>query len=209
MAGPPCGPDANKEDKVYHNGFPDACLNGCLRYSGDQGKTYKSFFVSTAFISSFIVGVFVYLPFLQRLSTVNLKDAGRFVNSIDEANIEVFTLMPEDPVMNPAVSVPILDQFTKKNIIYTYNREVFLQPKETIEKSSLRFTWGYRNPQYYGANKHTDKDRAVVVISESPDDLLPEGIRQQIDSYRLSAVFKTHDDIFSYSPRIRFIRRQE
>jgi uncharacterized membrane protein len=189
--------------------FPMLALMAAYGIQEIRERRVKSFFVLTAFISSLIVSVFVYLPFLQSLSTINFKDAGSFVNTLEEANIEVFTLMPEDPVMNPAVSVPLLDLFTKKNIIYTYNSEDFLQPRETVEKSSLRFTWGYRNPQYYGVNRHADTDRAVVVISEGPDDVLPEGLRQQIDSYRLSAVFKTHDDIFSYSPRVKVYQKTE
>ncbi len=115
--------------------------------------------------------------------------------------------MPEDPVMNPAVSVPILDLFTRKNIIYKYNRESFLQPRETVEKSSLRFTWEYKNPVYYSADNYGNKDAAVVVISESPQDALPGDIRQRVAGYQLSAVFKMSDDIFSYRPCVRVYQK--
>ena len=144
---------------------------------------------------------------MQGISTVNLKDAGAFVNSLDGANIEVFTLLPEDPVMNPAVSVPILDLFTKKNIIYNYNMESFMQPREMVEKSPLRFTWEYRNPSYYNRENYDLKDTAVIVISESPDDALPEKIRQRVAGYHLSGVFKTSDNIFSYRPFVRVYQK--
>lgn len=187
--------------------FPMLALMAAYGIHEIRERHIKRFFVLSVFISSFIVSVFVYLPFLQRLSTVNLKDAGAFVNSLDGSNIEVFTLMPEDPVMNPAVSVPILDLFTRKNIIYKHNRESFLQPRETVEKSSLRFTWEYKNPVYYSADNYGDKDAAVVVISENPQDALPGDIRQRVAGYRLSAVFKISDDIFSYSPCVRVYRK--
>jgi hypothetical protein len=187
--------------------FPMLALMAAYGIQGIRGRNIKRFFVSSVFISSLIVGFFVYLPFLKSISTVNLKDAGTFVNSLDESNIEVFTLMPEDPVMNPSVSVPILDLFTRKNIIYNYNRESFLQPKETIEKSSLRFTWEYKNPVYYTADNYDNRDSAVVVISENPQDALPGDIRQRVEGYRLSAVFKTSEDIFSYRPCVRVYQK--
>ena len=187
--------------------FPMLALMAAYGIDGIRGRNIKRFLALSVVISSLIVGFFVYLPFLKSISTVNLKDAGTFVNSLDEPNIEVFTLMPEDPVMNPSVSVPILDLFTRKNIIYNYNRESFLQPKETIEKSSLRFTWEYKNPVYYNADNYGDKDSAVVVISENPQDVLPGDIRQRVEGYRLSAVFKTSEDIFSYRPCVRIYQK--
>jgi hypothetical protein len=88
--------------------FPMLALMAAYGIQEIRERHIKSFFVSAAFISSLIVGVFAYLPFLQSLGTINFKDAGSFVNSLDEANVEVFTLMPEDPVLNPAASVPLL-----------------------------------------------------------------------------------------------------
>ena len=143
------------------------------------------------------------------ISTVNLKDAGNFVDSLNEANIEVFTLLPKDPVMNPAVSVPILDLFTNKSIIYNYKKESFLQPKDIMEKSPVRFTWEYRNPPYYSKKYYGLKDTAVVVISESPGDPLPEEIRQRVAGYRLSRVFKTIDDLFRYRPCVRLYQKSK
>ena len=189
--------------------FPMLALMAAYGIHEIRARDIKKFFVLSVVISSLIIGVFVYLPFLQRLSTVNLKDAGTLLNSLDESNIEVFTLMPEDPVMNPAVSVPILDLFTRKNIVYKYNRESFLPPKEIVEKSSLRFTWEYKNPVYYGTDNYDNKDATVVVISESPDDVLPKDVLQRIAGYRLSSVFKTSDGIFSYRPCVRVYRKNK
>ena len=187
--------------------FPMFALMAAYGLRELRGRNIKRFLVLSVFISSVIVGAFVYLPFLQSLSTVNLKDAGRFLNSLDEPNIEVFTLMPEDPVLNPAVSVPILDLFTRKNIIYEYSREKFLQPGDAVEKSSLRFTWEYKNPVYYRPDNYRVKDAAVAVISENPQDALPEDIRQRIAGYHLSAVFKKSDDIFIYRPCVRVYQK--
>jgi hypothetical protein len=189
--------------------FPMLALMASYGIREVRGKDIKKFFAYSVCFSSLIVGFFVYLPFLQSMSTVNLKDAGSFVNSLNEVYIEVFTLLPKEPVMNPAVSVPILDLFTKKNIIYNYNGESFKQPKEIVEKSSLRFTWEYRNPLYYSGINYDPKDTAIIVISESPGDTLPEKLRQHVAGYRLTGVFKTTDDLFRYRPCVSVYQRAE
>ncbi len=153
-------------------------------------------------ISSVVVGLFGYLPFMQKISAVNLKDAGRFLDSIEESNIEIFTLSPADPVSNPSVSVPVLDYFTKKNIIYNYEN-ISYQPFEKIEKSSLRFTWGYKNPEYYTGNKYSKENTAVVVISDDTNDALPESIEKELAGYRLSGVFNIFEGVFRYRTGVR------
>ncbi len=188
--------------------FPMLALMAAYGISRIREIHIKRFLVLSVFIFSLVIGIFAFLPFLQRLSVVNLKDAGRFVNSLEELTIEVFTLMPEDPVMNPAVSVPILDLFTKKNIIYNYDSEGFLQPKEKIEKSPLRFTWEYKNPVYYEYKYYAD-NAAVVVISENPEEALPKNIQQRIAGHRLTGVFKMSEGIFSYSPCVRVYQSED
>ena len=189
--------------------FPMLALMASYGIRELGGKDMKRFLVLSVSLSSLIVGFFAYLPFLQGISTVNLKDAGSFLNSLKGPTIEVFTLMPEGPVMNPAVSVPILDIFTKKDIIYNYRRENYLQPKETVEKSSLRFSWEYKNPPYYNKKDYDNKGADVVVISESPDDALPEGLRKRTSGYKLSRVFKANDGIFIYRPCVRIYQKLE
>lgn len=189
--------------------FPMLALMASYGIREVGGKYIKKFFAFSVVSSSFIIGFFVYLPFLLSMSTVNLKDAGAFANSLNETDLEVFTLMPKDPVMNPAVSVPILDLFTNKSIIYNYKKESFLQPKDIMEKSPLRFTWEYRNPPYYSKKYYDLKDTAVIVISESPGDPLPEKVRQRVAGYRLSGVFKTIDDLFRYRPCVRVYQKSE
>ncbi|MBI5205423.1 MAG: hypothetical protein HZA11_10950, partial [Nitrospirae bacterium] len=153
-------------------------------------------------ISSVVVGLFGYLPFMQKISAVNLKDAGRFLDSIEESNIKIFTLSPADPVSNPSVSVPVLDYFTKKNILYNYEN-ISYQPFEKIEKSSLRFTWEYKNPGYYSGDKYSKENAAVVVISDDTNDALPESIAKELADYRLSGVFNIFEGVFRYRTSVR------
>ncbi len=153
-------------------------------------------------IFSIIVALFIYLPFIQKISTVNLRDAGSFIDSINEENIQVFTLSPADPVSNPSVSVPILDLFTNKKITYDYSN-VSNPLREKIEESALRFTWEYKNPEYYMNNKKSKEDSAVVVISDDANDPLSDDIKRQIAGYRLSKVFDKFEGIFLYRTIVR------
>ncbi|MEW6408841.1 MAG: glycosyltransferase family 39 protein [Nitrospirota bacterium] len=156
----------------------------------------RKFIVSCAVIFSLVVATFAYFPFIQKISTVNLKDAGEFLDSLDVKNVEVFTLPSIKPIVNPAVSVPILDLFTDKRIYYEYNPD-FFPVSEEIKKSALRFTWEYKNPKYYTFNNE-DSRKAIVVISSDIEQTLPEYIEQKTKKYPHSIVFKTTEGVFQY-----------
>lgn len=150
-------------------------------------------FLSWGIVSySLVIAIFAYLPFVQKISTVNIANAGKYLNSIEGENIDVVTLPYKKSMINPAIFVPMLDIFTRKQI-YFQPDESFTPPKVKISKSSLRFTWEYENPTYYNSKK----DRApLVVISNEPDEILPGHIKQRIKGYSLIRVFKTHEGIF-------------
>jgi hypothetical protein len=117
----------------------------------------------------------------------------------------VFTLQAKNHDVKPAVSVPILDLFTKKKIIY-HNDKDFSPPSMDFEKSPLRFTWEYKNPKYYiGGNGKGDADikKAVVVITESSEQLIPSEIRQKVMGYLNSAIFKISEGVFQYQTIVK------
>lgn len=149
-------------------------------------------------ISSLVVVSRAYFPFVQSISNVNLKNAGEFLNSLDVENVEVFTLSQIHSIINPAVSVPILDLFTQKRVIYHYDLSHF-PPKEQIEKSSLKFTWEYKNPKYYADEDRASKrNTAVAIISSDIDQTLPVHLEQKMKSYSKSKEFKTSEEVFRY-----------
>lgn len=160
----------------------------------------KRYIVYCAAAASIITAVFAYLPFLSSMGIVNVKDAGMFLDSIGAENIEVFTVASERTVVNPVVTVPLLDLFTEKEIVY-YHDSGFSIPFEKIEKSPLRFTWEYRNPGYYTPErKNISSGTAVAVISNKGGKALPEGIEEKLKGHRKARVFNTSTGIFRYSP---------
>jgi hypothetical protein len=157
--------------------------------------------------SSLAVAFFAYLPFLQTLSAVNIQQAGIFLDGLKERNVEVFSLTPADPVVNPAVSVPLLDIFTGKQVVYDYRSELSHRMREEIAGSSLRFTLEYRNPQYYLSSPHPEEYPAVAVISASARETLPPDVRERLTGYRLARAFDAGQEIFRYRTSVRIYER--
>jgi hypothetical protein len=166
----------------------------------------KRFLLYGTVAASLVSGVFAYLPFAQGMSAANLKHAGEYLNTLDEPAIEVITLMPADTVANPAVAVPLLDLFTDKRIGYHYRFEGSPAPGE-IERSTLRFTWEYRNPAYYSAETRSLADAPVVVISDASNSPLPGPVAQRIKSRRLFKSFITNEGIFRYTVGVRIYQK--
>ena len=178
--------------------FPMLTLMASYGLREIRSKEIIRYTANCIIISSLILALCAYLPFLQKISSVNMKNAGRFLNSLDITNIEVFTLAQEKSVVNPAVSVPLLDLFTNKRITYSVNSDT-TDVRERAKKSSLRFTWEYKNPEYYSPrSKDSRKPTAVVVISSDPDQPLPGYIEQRAKRHRSSRVFKTSTGLFRY-----------
>jgi hypothetical protein len=176
--------------------FPMLALMASYGIQEIRDRELKRFVVSSAVISSLIVVFFAYLPFLQGMSDGNLKQAGQFLDSLKGEVVEVFTLYQRESVMNPAVSVPILDLFTQKRILY--HDDVHVHPdQEEIEKSPLRFTWEYKTPKYYTGLTDSPKERIpVVLIANRHDETLSVPVIERIKGYRAAKLFQTDEGIF-------------
>ena len=178
--------------------FPVFALMASYGLQEIKNKEIRKFIVSCAVMSSLAIAIFTYLPFLQKTSYVNLKNAGMFLNAIDAENIEVLTISSIDDVVNQAVSVPILDLFTEKNISYHYDERLLPMP-EKFRESSFRFTWEYKNPAYYTVNNSdSEKAGALVVISGSPEPPFTAYIEERAKKYHNFRMFKVSEGIFQH-----------
>ncbi len=177
--------------------FPMFTLMASYGLREMRNKQIKKFLMFGIIVSSLLLAKLAYLPFLQTMSDINIKNGGKFLNSLEVTDIQVYTLPQTNSVINPAVSVPLLDVFTTKRITYLPDFHI---PSAwmKVETSPLRFTWEYKNPEYY-ANKQNDGEKAVVVISSTPDQALPEHIQQTVNKYYNSEAFKTSSVVFRYT----------
>src|SRR3989338_3133931 len=183
--------------------FPMLALMASYGLQEIKNKEIRKFIVSCAVMSSLAIAIFTYLPFLQKTSYVNLKNAGMFLNAIDAENIEVLTISSVDDVLNQAVSVPILDLFTEKNISYHYDERLLPMP-EKLRESSFRFTWEYKNPAYYTVNNFdSEKAGALVVISGSPEPPFTAYIEERAKKYHNFRMFKVSEGIFQHRTSVK------
>ena len=173
-----------------------------------KSREIRRFTVACAVTASLVVAVFGYLPHAMSLSAVNLKDAGAYLDSIGGGPVEVVTLPQAWSGINPAVSVPLLDLFTTRRLVY--RPDAVAPPGEAGDRSPLRFTWDYRSPAYYSARPGApDGAAALVLILGRSDQPLPEAIERRISGYRLARAFQRSDEWFQYRTLVRIYRAPE
>ncbi|MBF0557534.1 MAG: glycosyltransferase family 39 protein [Nitrospirae bacterium] len=187
--------------------FPTFALMAAYGLKALDGRVLKRGIVFSAVVCSLTVAVFAYLPFLKQTSAQNLQLAGDFIDTLPIKAVEVVTLPRLGDDVNIAVSVPLLDLYTDKRICYDNGSNVlpwYAPAPEKIAVSPLRFTWIYKNPDYYSsgdcralnASGGTVPGTAVAVISGEAVKDLPEGVASKVRKYNNSKVFSIFDDIF-------------
>lgn len=163
----------------------------------------RKYIVSSAVASALVIAFYAYEPFLRSTSYNNMKQAGEYLESIDADAVEVVVLPQVRSIINPAVSVPLLDLFTTKRIVYDAEGHSVPAPS-SIEKSSLRFTWDYRSPGYYESLAGpVATNTAVVVILSDRRQQLPAKVAKRISGHRLSKEFRASTDVFRYRTIVR------
>jgi hypothetical protein len=161
------------------------------------------FFVSSTVVSALVIAIFGYLPFLQNTSASNIKQAGKYLDSIDADRIEVVVLPQIRSSINPAVSVPLLDLYTKKDLVFRYDEKQVVTPV-SIRKSPLRFTWQYKNPEYFKIDASVSGERIpIAIILCGYDQVLSDQIMKKITGYRLARELAATDRVFQYRTIIR------
>lgn len=180
--------------------FPMAALMAAYGMEGIRPAGLRRFMVEAIVLTSFAVALFAYLPLLGGMSMGSLKAAGEDLDAMEEKTVMVVTLPQESPI-NPAVSVPILDYYTKKEILYEYAEAV---PPGDVEVSPFRFSWQYGNSPYYEASGTglNQSGFALAVISDKPAERAPD----KYVGYRLYRVFDTDERLFRFRTAVTVFR---
>lgn len=179
--------------------FPMLSLMAAYGVNDIKDLAARRYVVLSAVAASVAVAVFAYLPFLEGFSMRNLRDAGAYLDTLKEDRVRVFVLS-QGGTLNAAVSVPLLDLFTRKDIVFEYRPGRMPSPRKRRE-SALRFTWEYRNPRYYeppGRLKMARGETAVAVIARKVRDPLPEGVKKTLRGYAAERVFDAGTKLFRY-----------
>ncbi len=186
--------------------FPLVTLMAGYALNFIKSDEHRRFVVYGMVSTSLVIVLSAYLPFASRMSDANLKHAGAYLDTLDTAEIEVFTLQPGDPVANPAISIPLLDLYTNKQLHYAYHPDEPPAAAE-VQLSPLRFTWDFRNPPYYAVPSNSKAPQSIVVISDVQNDSLPVNLENNISFYRLTRSFMTTEGVFRHSVGIRVFER--
>ena len=183
--------------------LPMLALMAAYGLSQIKEAAVKRFAVASIAVSSIVIALFGYLPFLQNMSAANLRDAGRYLSAMDAERVEVIALPQARVSINPAVSVPLLDLFTDKKIVYRPGGPS--AAPEDVSTSPLRFTWEYENPRYYAGRPDSwpSSAPALAVIAGDLDEVSLASISRKLEGYRLAGEFAVSDDVFAYRSLIR------
>jgi hypothetical protein len=181
--------------------FPMLALMAAYGLDAVRSRELRRFIVFGTVSVSIVVAASVYLPFLKKMGTANLLEAGRYLNSLDTPSVEVITPPPNTSVINPAVSVPLLDLFTGKDISYNYKDT---RPPDGFRRSPLRFTWMYENPLYYRSDSRRDftEEKPLVIITTVHRETLTQNVQERLRGYRKSETFNSTTGVFQYSPDV-------
>ena len=187
--------------------FPLIALMASYGLRSMKGIETRIVTVSCALMSSLVLAVTAYLPFLQDLSAVNLKKAGEFLDTCSASRIGVHVIEPADPEGSLLVAVPIMDIFTRKTLIVD-ERSAAGRNADEAGLSPLRFTWEFKNPSYYRtAAIGTDFD-TVAVISESAANQLPSYLNARLSGFQLVKSFDDYEGIFSFRTSVRIYEKR-
>lgn len=144
-----------------------------------------------------------YLPFLRSTSASNLPRAGAYLDAAEARRVEVIALAQPRAELHPAVSVPLLDLFTRKPLVYRAHL-VPVSPPGNVATSPLRFTWEYAPWRHYDAAARGEgEETAVVLIFGDVSQPLPTAVARRLERHCATGEFMASEGVFGYQTLIR------
>jgi hypothetical protein len=125
--------------------------------------------------SSLLLARGAFLPFLQSMGERNIQQAGGYLDQTAVDPVSVYILPAPEPVLDSRVTMPLLDLFTSRQLIYHPLSSGGERP-DWVAESPLRFTWELNLPSSY-LRPEPVSPTTVVVISSSPQPDLPAEVQ--------------------------------
>ena len=192
--------------------FPMLALMAAYALRQISDSRIRNYLVLCIIVSSLTVTLYGYSSFMSNTSANNIKQAGEFLNSVKSPTVEVIVLPQTKSSINPAVSIPLLDLFTNKNLVYRKQPLLIPEPgQQYLKTSSLRFSWEYNLANYYETDNEIAPG-AIVVISTTDTQSLPTEIIERLNGYYLKRRFAQNEGVYRYSTIVDIyetIRQQE
>jgi len=174
--------------------FPMVALMAAYGVCRISDRRIRMFVVFAAINTSLVVALMAYRPFLLSMGEMNLKDAGQFIDTLAVDGVEVLTPITKEVAVHPKITVPLLDLHTDKKIVYQ-DLPVSRRELDNHATSPLRFTWEFQSPKFY-ENGNNVKPGALVVVSDSPELLLPPAALEKIKDFSRIDRFQKSTGVF-------------
>ena len=154
--------------------------------------------------SSLLIVLGGYLPFFKTTSMTNIMAAGRFLDALPGAEVEVYVLPQNGSSGNTAVTIPQLDLFTDKRII---SRQAWQQlaTGKTPSRTPLLFSWKISRPPFYSSGSQQGR-RPLAVISGGGEKGRPRPKSAIVDSRLPVGEFVRQSGVFRFKTLIDIYR---
>lgn len=185
--------------------LPMVAIMASYGISALGSKETRKFIVSITATSALLLTLSAYIPFLEKNSAANIKQAGIYLNSINAGSAEVIVLTQNRSTINPAISLPLLDLFTEKDIVYSDLNDV--ESPRSITRLPWRWTWAVTFPHYRTNPASETSNEIVVVIQSGRVQQAPPHIEQMLENYHLLQEFTSSSGAFRYKTLVYVYQR--
>ncbi len=177
--------------------FPLVALLAAYGFQGVADRQVRRHLLLAVVVPSLILAWGVFRPFLQGMGERNLQEAGAYLDRLAIRRATVLVIAAPEPVLDPRVSVPLLDIFTAKPLDYYLLPATEEQRSDQVATSPLRFTWEFPLPAFYfqGAGGAPE---AVVVISGTPQQELPPSVAPLLVDLPEKREFTRNREVFQH-----------
>jgi len=174
-----------------------------------EDKFLQRFVVRSAVVVSLAVTFVANMNFLQNYdSAVNLKNAGHYLNSLNEPDVGAIILPQPQTAVNPVVVLPLLDYYADK----TFHRIGAAADPKSIDEgrkhiSPLRFTWEVKQYVYNDIDSAVISPSTVLVLlSSDARQTLPDSVAGLLNHYVFDKRFAVTDDVFRFQSVVTVYR---
>ena len=177
--------------------LPFLALTGAYGLQRIPHSQVRSYVAYCGMVSSLVIALLAYKPFLESTSMANIKDAGRFLDTLTSKAIEVYCLPQARSLGNTSAAVPVLDLYTDKVIVQEQAWST-VAGQQSAQNISLRFTWELQQPDYYRVNTFAGLKLPLVIIASEPTDDIPLELRKKYPAATLLRHFNKSSGVFRY-----------
>lgn len=187
--------------------FPLFALMAAYGLNAFRDPEVRRYICLCAVASSLVIAYCAYLPFLNSTSMANLQHAGRYLDSLECAAVEVYALPQTESSGSTFAAIPILDYHTDTRLLSLQKWPAHPENGDT-RQSSLRFTWEAAKPELYSK---TDAARgcALAIISSEAVERVPAVLATgNRGAFELLQRFDRVSGVFKYQTFVTVFKRQ-